>query len=199
MGMHAQNEAKEALMRDGFVKVAARTPEVRVADVDFNVSRCVDVTREAVERDGAKLVVLPELCITGYTCEDLFWQDALLDAAQQSLFDYAEKTADLDALLFIGVPWRVNGKLYNCAAALCQGEVLALIPKTFVPNYNEFYEMRHFTPAGEDCLLDMGQEEPIPFGTNVLLHCSSMTSRLPMPSWARPTTVASWWWARARA
>ncbi len=174
MGMHTQNEAKEALMRDGFVKVAARTPEVRVADVDFNVSRCVDVTREAVERDGAKLVVLPELCITGYTCEDLFWQDALLDAAQQGLFDYAEKTADLDALLFIGVPWRVNGKLYNCAAALCQGEVLALIPKTFVPNYNEFYEMRHFTPAGEDCLLDMGQEEPIPFGTNVLLHCSSM-------------------------
>ena len=161
-------------MRDGFVKVATRTPEVRVADVDFNVEHCVDVTREAVERDGAKLVVLPELCITGYTCEDLFWQDALLDAAQQGLFDFAEKTADLDALIFVGMPWRVNGKLYNCAAALCAGEVLALVPKTFVPNYNEFYEMRHFTPASEGTLIDMGQEEPVPFGTDVLLRCSSM-------------------------
>ena len=163
-------------MRDGFVKVAARTPEVRVADVDFNVDRCVDVTREAVERDGAKLVVLPELCITGYTCEDLFWQDALLDAAQQGLFDYAERTADLDALLFVGVPWRVNGKLYNCAAALCAGEVLALVPKTHVPNYNEFYELRHFTPAtpGTYGFVDLSQEEPVPFGTNILLSCTSM-------------------------
>ena len=163
-------------MRDGFVKVAARTPEVRVADVDFNVDRCVDVTREAVERDGAKLVVLPELCITGYTCEDLFWQDALLDAAQQGLFDYAERTADLDALLFVGVPWRVNGKLYNCAAALCAGEVLALVPKTHVPNYNEFYELRHFTPAtpGTYGFVDLSQEEPVPFGTNILLGCTSM-------------------------
>ena len=163
-------------MRDGFVKVAARTPEVRVADVDFNVDRCVDVTREAVERDGAKLVVLPELCITGYTCEDLFWQDALLDAAQQGLFDYAERTADLDALLFVGVPWRVNGKLYNCAAALCAGEVLALVPTTHVPNYNEFYELRHFTPAtpGTYGFVDLSQEEPVPFGTNILLSCTSM-------------------------
>ncbi len=163
-------------MRDGFVKVAARTPEVRVADVDFNVEHCVDVTREAVERDGAKLVVLPELCITGYTCEDLFWQDALLDAAQQGLFDFAEKTADLDALIFIGVPWRVNGKLYNCAAALCAGEVLALIPKTHVPNYREFYELRHFTPAtpGAPSFVDMGQEEAVPFGANILLRCASM-------------------------
>ena len=161
-------------MRDGFIKVTARTPEVRVADVDFNVEHCVAVATEAVEQDGAKIVVLPELCITGYTCEDLFWQDALLDAAQQGLFTFADRTAELDALLFVGVPWRVNGKLYNCAAALCKGEVLALVPKTFVPNYNEFYELRHFTPAGEDALIDMGQEEPVPFGTNILLRCSSM-------------------------
>ena len=163
-------------MRDGFVKVAARTPEVRVADVDFNVDRCVDVTREAVERDGAKLVVLPELCITGYTCEDLFWQDALLDAAQQGLFDYAERTEKLDALIFVGVPWRVNGQPYNCAAAINAGEVLALIPKTHVPNYNEFYELRHFTPAtpGTYGFVDLSQEEPVPFGTNILLGCTSM-------------------------
>ncbi|MBR3235917.1 MAG: NAD(+) synthase [Atopobiaceae bacterium] len=162
-------------MQDGFVKVAARTPEVRVADVDYNVERCVDAACEAVDREGAKIVVFPELCITGYTCEDLFWQDALLDAAQQGLFSFADQTANLDALLFVGVPWRVNGKLYNCAAALCAGEVLALIPKTFVPNYNEFYEMRHFTPAPQGCIcIDMGQEELVPFGTDILLRCSSM-------------------------
>ena len=163
-------------MRDGFVKVSARTPEVRVADVTFNVEHCIDAVHDAVENDGAKLVVLPELCITGYTCEDLFWQDALLDAAQQGLFDFAEKTADLDALLFVGVPWRVNGKLYNCAAAVCAGEVIALVPKTHVPNYHEFYELRHFTPAtpGTYGFVDMGQEEVVPFGTSVLLRCKSM-------------------------
>ena len=163
-------------MQDGFVKVSARTPEVRVADVNFNVEQCVRQVEDACA-DGAKVVVLPELCITGYTCEDLFWQDALLDAAQRGLYAFAEQTSALDALLFVGVPWRVNGKLYNCAAALCGGEVLALIPKTFVPNYNEFYEIRHFTPAPDSCgcdFIDMGQEELVPFGTNVLLRCSSM-------------------------
>ena len=163
-------------MQDGFVKVGARTPEVRVADVNFNVEQCVRQVEDACA-DGAKVVVLPELCITGYTCEDLFWQDALLDAAQRGLYAFAEQTSALDALLFVGVPWRVNGKLYNCAAALCGDEVLALIPKTFVPNYNEFYEIRHFTPAPTSCgcdFIDMGQEELVPFGTNVLLRCSSM-------------------------
>ena len=162
-------------MRDGFVKVAARTPEVRVADVGFNVERCLDVIADAAA-EGAKLIVLPELCLTGYTCEDLFWQDALLDAAQRGLFDLAERTAALDALVFVGVPWRVNGKLYNCAAALCAGEILALVPKTHVPNYNEFYELRHFAPAPEGGVgyVDMGQEEPVPFGTDILLRCSSM-------------------------
>ena len=163
-------------MQDGFVKVSARTPEVRVADVVYNVEQCVRQVRDACD-DGAKIVVLPELCITGYTCEDLFWQDALLDAAQRGLYAFAEQTSSLDALIFIGVPWRVNGKLYNCAAALCGGEILALIPKTHVPNYNEFYERRHFEPAPQPCdydFVDMGQEELVPFGTNVLLRCSSM-------------------------
>ncbi|MDO5709597.1 MAG: NAD(+) synthase [Coriobacteriales bacterium] len=163
-------------MQDGFVKVSARTPEVRVADVVYNVEQCIRQVRDACD-DGAKIVVLPELCITGYTCEDLFWQDALLDAAQRGLYAFAEQTSSLDALVFIGVPWRVNGKLYNCAAALCGGEILALIPKTHVPNYNEFYERRHFEPAPQPCdydFVDMGQEELVPFGTNVLLRCSSM-------------------------
>ena len=76
----------------------------------------------------------------------------------------------------MGVPWRVNGKLYNCAAAVCAGEVIALVPKTHVPNYHEFYELRHFTPAtpGTYGFVDMGQEEVVPFGTSVLLRCKSM-------------------------
>lgn len=162
-------------MRDGFVKVAAKTPKIRVADVSYNVTQIVSECEDACS-DGAKVIVLPELCITGYTCEDLFWQDALLDAAQRGLFSIADQTAELDALIFVGVPWRLNGKLYNCAAALCAGEILALIPKIHVPNYNEFYELRHFTPAMPDDfgLIDVSQEEPIPFGTNILLHCKSM-------------------------
>ena len=162
-------------MQDGFVKVAARTPEVRVADVAFNVDQCVRQARDACA-DGAKVVVLPELCLTGYTCEDLFWQDALLDAAQRGLYAFAEQTSALDALLFMGVPWRVNGKLYNCAAAVCGGDVLALIPKTHVPNYHEFYELRHFAPAPAPGygFVELGQGEPVPFGTNVLLRCSTM-------------------------
>lgn len=162
-------------MRDGFIKVAARTPEVRVADVAFNVESCLSQIRDAAA-EGAKVIVLPELCITGYTCEDLFWQDALLDAAQQGLYDLADQTAELDALVFVGVPWRVNGKLYNCAAALSAGEILALIPKTHVPNYNEFYELRHFAPAkpGVHDFVDLYQEEPAAFGTNILLRCASM-------------------------
>ena len=162
-------------MQDGFVKVAARTPEVRVADVAFNVDQCVRQVRDACA-DGAKVVVLPELCLTGYTCEDLFWQDALLDAAQRGLYAFAEQTSALDALLFVGVPWRVNGKLYNCAAAVCGGDVLALIPKTHVPNYHEFYELRHFAPAPAPGygFVELGQGEPVPFGTNVLLRCSTM-------------------------
>ncbi len=162
-------------MRDGFVKVAAKTPKIRVADVSYNVTQIVSECEDACS-DGAKIVVLPELCVTGYTCEDLFWQDALLDAAQRGLFSIADQTAELDALIFVGVPWRVSGKLYNCAAAISAGEILALIPKVHVPNYNEFYELRHFTPATPDDfgLIDLSQEEPVPFGTNVLLHCKSM-------------------------
>lgn len=161
-------------MQDGFVKVSARTPEVRVADVAYNVEQCVRQAHEACA-DGAKLVVLPELCITGYTCEDLFWQDALLDAAQRGLYAFADETSELDALIFVGVPWRVAGKLYNCAVALCHGEILALVPKAHVPNYNEFYELRHFAPAPRGVgFVDMGQEDPVPFGTDILLSCRSM-------------------------
>ena len=120
-------------MRDGFVKVAAVTPEVRVADVAFNVEACVAAAREAAAQEDAAVIVLPELALTGYTCEDLFWQDALVRAADAGLADFAAATADLDPLLLVGVPVRANGKLYNCAAGVSHGMVLGVVPTTPIP------------------------------------------------------------------
>ena len=159
-------------MRDGFVKVAAVTPEVRVADVAFNVEACVAAAREAAEKDGAVVIVLPELALTGYTCEDLFWQDALIRAADAGLADFAEATAGLDALLLVGVPVRAGGKLYNCAAVVSRGMVLGLVPKTHIPTYNEFYEGRHFVSGPVDpVLVSAGGEKDVLMGTSLLFSC----------------------------
>ena len=159
-------------MRDGFVKVAAVTPEVRVADVVFNVEACVAAAREAAAQDGAVVIVLPELALTGYTCEDLFWQDALVRAADAGLADFAAATADLDALLLVGVPVRANGKLYNCAAFVSRGAILGIVPKTHIPTYNEFYEGRHFVPGPLDPVtVSVGGEKDVLFGTNLLFSC----------------------------
>ena len=159
-------------MRDGFVKVAAVTPEVRVADVAFNVESCVAAARQAAEKDGAVVIVLPELALTGYTCEDLFWQDALIRAADAGLADFAAATADLDALLLVGVPVRAGGKLYNCAAVVSRGMVLGLVPKTHIPTYNEFYEGRHFVSGPVDPVaVSIAGEKNVPMGTSLLFPC----------------------------
>ena len=125
-------------MRDGFVKVAAVTPKIRVADTKYNAGVIVEGIREAAVA-GAKVIVLPELVITGYTCSDLFLQEYLLEQAKRALGTIAEETAEVDAILFVGLPLAYNGKLYNVAAVLCRGEVLGFVPKTYLPNYNEFY------------------------------------------------------------
>ena len=162
-------------MIDGFVKVAAVTPEVRVADVSFNVDACVAAAREAAEKDGAAVIVLPELALTGYTCEDLFWQESLVRAAEAGLAEFAARTADLSALILVGVPVRAGGKLYNCAAALCRGEVLGLVPKTHIPTYNEFYEGRHFVPGpAEVTLVALAGNQDTLFGTNLLFACEEL-------------------------
>ena len=162
-------------MRDGFVKVAALTPEVRVADVAFNVGACVTVAREAAEKDGAVVIVLPELALTGYTCEDLFWQEALIRAADAGLADFAARTADLDALLLVGVPVRAGGKLYNCAAAVSHGTVLGLVPKTHIPTYNEFYEGRHFVPGpASPVRVAVAGQADVPLGTHLLFSCAEL-------------------------
>ena len=164
-------------MQDGFVKVAARTPEVRVADVDFNVKAVVQEVRESFSLDGARVIVLPELALTGYTCEDLFWQDALLDAAEKGVADVAQATSRVDALVLVGAPVRAGGKLYNCAVALSRGRVLGIVPKRHIPNYNEFYEARHFCAGPLDVTrIDFAGQRGVPFGARQLFACDGMAN-----------------------
>ncbi|MDD5799475.1 MAG: NAD(+) synthase [Coriobacteriales bacterium] len=161
-------------MLDGFVSVAVRTPHVQVADVQHNVQACIDAIEEAYEA-GAKVIVLPELVLTGYTCEDLFLQTELLDAAQDGVQALARETSDLDALVVVGAPVVAGSKLYNCAVFLAGGEVLGIVPKRFLPTYNEFYEGRHFVegPCEVTPIRFAGQDD-VPFGTRQLFVCDSM-------------------------
>ena len=164
-------------MKDGFIKVAACTPEIRVADVDFNVEKIIEQIEKCKEQ-RVKVTVFPELCITGYTCQDLFFQEALLDKAMFGLIKIAEATKGYDALVAVGIPVRTMGKLYNCAAVMQNGEILAFIPKTHLPNYNEFYEQRHFAAyEGKPFVVRMDEYnenmEPVYFGS-YLFSCFGM-------------------------
>lgn len=160
-------------MRHGFIKVAAATPDIRVADTEYNKEKICEAVSEAYE-SGAKVLVFPELCITGYTCSDLFTQDALLKAAKQVLLEIRDHTAGKDMLVFVGVPLDIDGKLYNTAAALNRGEILGLTTKTFLPNYGEFYEMRQFTPGPEEARYIDFEGEKVPFGPQLLFKAEEM-------------------------
>lgn len=161
-------------MRDGFIKVAAITPEVKVADVTFNVAQIAQHMKEACER-GAKIIAFPELAITGYSCGDLFFQDLLLEKAKEGLFQLAEVSAALDAIFFVGLPLSVHGKLYNVAAVLQQGEVLGLIPKTYIPMYGEFYEGRQFCAGPQEVEeVMLSPDYYVPMGTNQLFRLEQM-------------------------
>ena len=160
-------------MRHGFVKVAAATPDIRVADVEYNTENICRAIGEACERK-AKIIVFPELCITGYTCGDLFTQDALLEAARRALQHIAKYTEDKDILAFVGMPLAVRGKLYNTAAALNRGKILGFTTKTFLPNYAEFYEMRQFTPGPDQAGYILFEGEQVLFGPQILFEASGM-------------------------
>ena len=126
-------------MRHGFIKAAAVTPKIKVADPHYNAKEIGKGIEEAVRR-GAKLIVFPELCLTGYTCGDLFLQEILLTQALEALTEVKAATQDSDALVFVGLPLVRQHKLYNVAAVLQDGEILAFIPKRHIPSYAEFYE-----------------------------------------------------------
>ena len=162
-------------MRHGFIKVAAATPDIRVADVDYNKGQIIKQMDEAAEA-GAKIIVFPELCITGYTCSDLFLQDILLNSAKKALVEIAEHTKNLDTLVFVGVPIAVGGELYNVAAALNHGNILGFTTKSFLPNYGEFYEMRQFRPGPKKAEKILFGGKEIPFGPQLLFVENQMAN-----------------------
>ena len=156
-------------MKDGFVKTAAGTPDIKVADCGYNCARIKALIDKAHEQ-GVRVLVLPERCITGYTCQDLFFQQTLLDGALNALKDITEHSAGLDMLIAVGCPLRFRGELYNCAVAICHGKLLGVVPKTYLPTYNEFYEKRQFASFTEDDGTITINKKEYPFGSKLIFR-----------------------------
>lgn len=165
-------------MNDNFIRVAAATPEIKVADVAYNKEQICACVEEAGKK-RASIVVLPELCLTGYTCGDLFLQTPLLEAAKAALLDLISYSRDKEVLMAVGMPYEVRSRLYNVAALICRGKLLALVTKTHLPMYSEFYETRHFAPGPDEAERipfqnEKGEWEEIPFGSKILLACDTI-------------------------
>ena len=160
-------------MKDGFVSVACGTPKLRLADCRYNAEQTFQMMRQA-EKAGVKVLVLPELGLTGYTCGDLFYQGTLLQAAEEALATVLEATRNLEVMTAVGLPVRVNNNLYNCAAVIQKGQILGLVPKTHLPNYSEFYEKRQFAPAPEENSTVMLLGKTVPFGNKLIFRCDTM-------------------------
>jgi NAD+ synthase (glutamine-hydrolysing) len=158
-------------MKDGFIKAACITPDIKVADVEFNTKNIIDCIYEA-EKNGAKIAVFPELCVTAYTCSDLFRQKTLIESTKKALLKIAAKTGKI--IVVVGAPIKYNNCLYNCAVVMNNGHILAVIPKKNIPNYSEFYEARHFTPAPECVQYIEIDKEEVPFGTDILIRSDAM-------------------------
>lgn len=162
-------------MKDGFIKIAAATTSIRVADTIFNAQMIISSAEEAAE-NGAKVIVFPELCLTGYTANDLFFQRPLLDGVKSALSEILNKTAHLDALMFVGAPLEYKNSLYNCAVAIKGGKILGVVTKTHIPNYSEYYELRHFAPSPKEVESVKLLGFTVPFGSNILFECENFPS-----------------------
>ena len=162
-------------MRDGFLKAAALSPALRVADCAYNTRQIIAQLKDAAAR-GVKLAVFPEFCLTGYTCGDLFLQHTLQQGALTGLQSILDASRELDVVALVGLPLLVRGKLYNVAAVLCRGRLLGLVPKTYLPNYGEFYEKRQFTPGSTEVEWVTVCGQQVPFGTSLLFRCCEMPS-----------------------
>ncbi|MBI2320004.1 MAG: NAD(+) synthase, partial [Betaproteobacteria bacterium] len=159
------------LYRHNFVRVAVAVPEVRVADPAFNAAQTVALMREAAARK-AMAVVFPELGLSAYSCEDLFQQQALQEAVLAALAQVAAASRALNLLTVVGAPLRIDGLLYNCAALVCRGQILGVVPKTYPPNYREFYELRHFAPGefSNREAIDLAGQNDVPFGARLVFE-----------------------------
>ena len=159
------------LYNHGFVRVAVGIPMVRVAEPEFNARETIALMKQAVERK-ALLIVFPELGLSAYSCEDLFQQQALLDSCKEHLTSVLHASQGIPVVTIIGLPLVVDGLLFNCAAVLSRGHLLGVIPKTYLPNYREFYEMRQFMPA--DCArsrtIHVLNQHDVPFGNQLLFQ-----------------------------
>ena len=164
-------------MKYGFVRIASAVPETVVADCKHNIAGIEKLMREAEARK-VRIMAFPEMCITSYTCADLFFQDALLDEAESCLQELAEATRDCDVTAIVGMPVRRGAALYNCAVVMHAGRLLGAVPKTYLPNYAEFYEQRWFS-SGKD--IDNESIElcgmEIPFGTGLMFRTPDCTFR----------------------
>lgn len=156
----------------GFIKVAAATPKIKVADVDCNTELICNQIDEAA-KNGAKVLVFPELCLTGYTCSDLFWQSLMLEKVKEKTIEIARYSKDYDMLIMIGIPYEHNGKLYNVGVVLHKGKVLGVVTKKHLPNYSEFYEVRHFTKGFEKVVTVDFAGQKVPMGMNILFKCEN--------------------------
>ncbi|MFI3238079.1 MAG: NAD(+) synthase [Lachnospiraceae bacterium] len=160
-------------MKHGFIKVAAATPKIKVADTTYNTGVIIEQMLESYQK-GARIIVFPELCITGYTCQDLFLQDALLTGALDALSEIIKASKDISALVFVGLPFEYHSKLFNVAAVISAGSLLAFIPKRYMPMYAEFYEGRHFKEGHEVPVEIEVCGFKVPFGTNILCKSNTM-------------------------
>ena len=160
-------------MEQGFIKVAAVTPKIRVADPVYNGDIICECLEEAWKK-GAKIIVFPELCITGYTCGDLFLQQCLLEEAFAQLLRIKKATCDKDALVMVGLPVERCGSLYNAAAVLWDGQILGVVPKANIPSYGEFYEGRYFAAGNREAVPFQIEGITVPFGTDILFECENV-------------------------
>ena len=150
--------------------MAAVVPSVNVADCEYNTAQIIsDITK--TENRGAKIIVLPELSITGYTCGDLFLQSRLLDAAQDAIATIADASQKIDALIFVGAPIACGSSIYNCAVAISKGKILGAVPKIYLPNYKEFYEKRWFASAEKDCINASIAGQDFPVSQKLMFCC----------------------------
>src|SRR5437773_2248861 len=179
------------LYRHGFVRVAVATPRVRIGDPRHNADATLELMQQAA-RDKALLAVFPELGLSAYTCDDLFHQRTLIDAAESALAQLLARTRSLPLAALVGLPVAVDGRLYNCAALVCRGRLVGVVPKTYLPNYREFYEARQFTPGDSSprsAIALAGQDAA--FGTNLLFRLAEM------PAFVLPVEICDDLWVPA--
>src|SRR6267142_7078800 len=163
----------------GFVRLGVATPLVRIGDPQYNRDATLELMQRAA-RDQALLVVFPELGLSAYSCEDLFHQQALIDGAEHALAGLLARTRNLRLAALVGLPVAREGRLYNCAALVCQGRLIGVVPKTYLPNYREFYEGRQFTPgdaAPQGDITLAGQRAP--FGTHLVFRLAEQRDFVP--------------------